>query len=526
MKQSNLFKILMILVVGVTMLSSAYAACPSNMLAYWDYETETSGYLQDVVNNYDIRREAWIEDWDMEKTGVTDWSVISGSSLTKNWKSTSDAYSGRSYRLEGGTYDGVRQIVDVESGKQYLMEARVKIFYGNMYLRAGKGSDDSHLGSTVQTGPMDWTRITKTIITPESTMGVSLRCHDQACDFYVDEVKLTCLDCGPTSVTGKVGNGVTFDGSNDGLIYDGSLLSTSTSGQTVFNQYYGTDTERFELLMGSSLSYNKYQYSLGIGGGNINVGQWHHVGFTKNSSGYVNLYQDGQIVDSGIDNYDFGNIRTHLGIRDHTSPAPFNGQMDETVLYNAALTPEQVLALYQGSNNGNDYCEVPIISDYSVNLTPYTNLESASNFELQKDTTKLTWSSVNLSGADLSNVEMGTGFVSVNANAEPNLNTTATVELTVDGCTSYNVYYADSYATSFDPLDTGTWQPTSCSGGSDGCDVVSCTDNTLTLTVNHFDGWGATGDGDTPGVPEFNILGVIIIVAMTGISMYLISRRT
>jgi len=184
-----------------------------------------------------------------------------------------------------------------------------------------------------------------------------------------------------------------------------------------------------------------------------------------------------------------------------------------------------------GNNVSGDGCNYicqtePSASSFGgTDFSAESNLSSVSSMTLTKDTSSIDWSTPSdVVGLDLdSNIAMGAGFVSINANSVPALNKSASVSLTVDGCTNPQVYYNPSHQTSFTPGSNG-WNLINCASDP-SCDMETCVGTTMTLAVTHFDGWGGTGEGDSPGVPEFNLVGIILILAVAGIGLYLISKK-
>lgn len=172
------------------------------------------------------------------------------------------------------------------------------------------------------------------------------------------------------------------------------------------------------------------------------------------------------------------------------------------------------------------------LSNYSsvyggTNLNLESDLTDVSNLILSNGQSQIQWSnSVNLLGTDLTNdLKIGNGFVSLNVNnIHSSLNSAATIPLTVAGCDATRVYYNSNFQTSFTPGSNG-WNLIDCSSNPT-CTIVSCSSNTLTLQVTNFDGWGGEGDPPLPpSIPEFNFVGLILIVAVAGTGMYLISRN-
>jgi hypothetical protein len=95
----------------------------------------------------------------------------------------------------------------------------------------------------------------------------------------------------------------------------------------------------------------------------VGDGQMHLVTYTFDNN-YAKLYVDGQEVDSveitdpiaSIDNPDVINIGGYDGGDHHT----FNGDIDGVGVYNQALSPEQIQAVYESGNGGSISTDTPV----------------------------------------------------------------------------------------------------------------------------------------------------------------------
>ena len=132
--------------------------------------------------------------------------------------------------------------------------------------------------------------------------------------------------------------------------------------------------------------------------------------------------------------------------------------------------------------------------------------------------------------ADLSNVVMGPGFVSVNASAVHNsFNTSATVSVDVASCDTWKIYYSPTHITDFGSLAIPANEVATGSGASGECNSYcsspTCVDNVLTYTVPHFDGTGGEGEPATPVIPEFSTVGLILVVLIAAIGFVVVSKK-
>jgi len=168
-------------------------------------------------------------------------------------------------------------------------------------------------------------------------------------------------------VGGKFGNGMEFDGEND-LInipdnYDNSEVTLSAwfytdvadiTDQAIINTYANTASGwGIKLKLGDIHIYDDLA---GVDGTlystNYETGRWNHVVATLDSNKENKLYLNGTLIGSGIySSQDFSTITGGLYIGHRRSDLPnqwmFNGKIDETRIYNRALSPSEVKQLYQ-----------------------------------------------------------------------------------------------------------------------------------------------------------------------------------
>ena len=148
-----------------------------------------------------------------------------------------------------------------------------------------------------------------------------------------------------------------FDGSNDYVDQNNVILSTSDGTQPysasawiktstdggIVTQYVGGDGNRFGLrVMSSKLVYWKGS-SKATSTKDVNDNDWHHVSFTKDSSGNIKLYIDGILDGTGTDTAFFTNTNTVVGNFGSISAiSPFNGFIDDVKIYPYARTAAQI----------------------------------------------------------------------------------------------------------------------------------------------------------------------------------------
>jgi hypothetical protein len=179
---------------------------------------------------------------------------------------------------------------------------------------------------------------------------------------------------GPTWTTGKVGNGLSFDGSNDSVyVSRATSLNAATAGITVSAWVYrNANTQGFVSAVSRQQGTTYYEtFYLGFENGNYRwfvnttsgysdvtlggpapVNQWIHLVGTYDGS-TVKLYANGVLQFSSPHSGTIPTDTTGLTIgakyhdAAHTPADAFNGKIDEVNVYTQALTAQDVAALYQ-----------------------------------------------------------------------------------------------------------------------------------------------------------------------------------
>ena len=203
---------------------------------------------------------------------------------------------------------------------------------------------------------------------------------------------------GPTYNTGKFGNAITFDGTNDHIRvygYTGSLLDSGNNeigivggNRRTIALWFKTSTANKALLQyGSAGTGTLFKLSLNssgaavldLGGTTITSsvtglanGAWHHIAATVPASGTtgdVKLYVNGTGTNgSGSTTINTGSVADLTIGRDGTGGSSyFNGQIDDVRFYGAELNSTLISQLY-GNGNG-DFNRLKINSAGTVTLT-------------------------------------------------------------------------------------------------------------------------------------------------------------
>lgn len=169
---------------------------------------------------------------------------------------------------------------------------------------------------------------------------------------------------GSQPTTGKFGNAGYFDGSNDYVeISDNSAFNTSqiticawikTSSFTNYGQIiaksYNSSYEDFGLITNASGQWAFQQYNVGPWVGNLSTGNWYHICGVYDGQKQLS-YQNGSLISSNTPgtNYYTPNNPIGIGATKYTGSWSrfFNGLIDEVRIYNRALSPAEVRALYE-----------------------------------------------------------------------------------------------------------------------------------------------------------------------------------
>jgi len=169
----------------------------------------------------------------------------------------------------------------------------------------------------------------------------------------------------PTEITGVLGNGLYFDGTNEYIDIDsiGALESFSTCiwatrenatrYGVAFDLYDGGTTDTINILRyetdGTVRAYITAAGSTVVSYGNAKDSQWHHYCFTYNkTTGLATTYMDGFLADTGArggldlnsGTYDFRIGSQRGGFSWH------KGSFDDARIWNRVITPEEVRSIF------------------------------------------------------------------------------------------------------------------------------------------------------------------------------------
>lgn len=159
-------------------------------------------------------------------------------------------------------------------------------------------------------------------------------------------------------VGGKFGSALSFDGSDDS-VSDNSLsfsqaaddpitlsawFKSTTDDGRIFAMFDGTIEMLVKTTDDELRVYKGSDLLLVSGSSTATDGNWHHAVYTFDGTNHV-LYQDGEIIGTSTTTPDSGTISAVI-IGDSGFGQSFAGEIDEARLYNRALSPAEVKALY------------------------------------------------------------------------------------------------------------------------------------------------------------------------------------
>ena len=209
---------------------------------------------------------------------------------------------------------------------------------------------------------------------------------------------------GATYAAGKVGQSFQFDGVNDYVsIPDAAALKPASLTLEAWAMFNSTSGPIITRTIGSAISNS---YTLFLNGGNLNgavsdaasattilsapfapvSGQWYHVAFTFDDlTKRQSLYINGARVATGLSNrsigYDNHPVLVGGDIDNGTPSYLLNGRIDEAAIYNRALTPDEVTAIYiagaAGKTSTGPYINTPPLLPSAFMGATYTQTVAA-----------------------------------------------------------------------------------------------------------------------------------------------------
>lgn len=212
---------------------------------------------------------------------------------------------------------------------------------------------------------------------------------------------LSCpASTGPTTAAGKFGNGGDFDGDDDYLT-DSSNPTPSIVSQGTITAWVKPDaTGSLQFITNASVGGRNYLVRMANGNLGVRMGDmsadydtgtsipqdsWSLVGLSWNTNTWY-AYLNGSQISLGI--YGIGGPEGSLYIGDYgNGAANFAGIIDEARIYNRALSPAEVKALYEWAPGPVGYWKMEERSDGTSAVTRYDSSGYENNLTDENTTT-------------------------------------------------------------------------------------------------------------------------------------------
>ena len=268
----------------------------------------------------------------------------------------------------------------------------------------------------------------------------------------------------------------------------------SNTDETIFMASNGHASAENELGLyvtsGSKLSVNMNDVTgVVTGTTTLNTGQWYHVVLTRNSDEvkvYVNGVVDGTETQSSTLN--FGSCSLYIGVDidsgcDSSKGNYFNGSIDEFMVFDRALSEEQISALYNNQTDVIVSQETYTGEVWETCVTPNDNV---------RDGTKICSNNITVAGAQIGSVVLnsssGNNYTSDNLTATP-------VNMLPSGANA--IYDWKKNGNSVKIFEMTFDGETLCNGGTTVCDYIGAQNGTPTTsgTIEYFSTSGYNGTG-------------------------------
>jgi len=341
-------------------------------------------------------------------------------------------------------------------------------------------------------------------------------------------------------VKGKVGKALSFDGNGDYVAIPNAYQLNPEYNFTIGVWFNATGTDWYEGLV-SKMNYtsggggvyygysmNMYQDENRFGVANYSSkstpftsdyrdNTWHFAVGVKNGTN-LHIYIDGEKEQSAT-SAKLGNTAESLMIGRYYSNTVvatdyFTGMIDEVTVWNRSLNSSYIKGLYylgvSPTNTSSDFS----VSLGSTNFRTSSNIISVDNVKLANSHGSILWNgSLNAKDQNADkNVKIGSGYVSLNSSdLHSSWNSTANISISVSGCDSYTIYYADDIYTSLSDIKTNGQE---CDSSTvPYCKDIVCTGSKLNFTVSQFSSYGGEGSSSGGGaVPEWDDYAVLLIL--------------
>lgn len=201
---------------------------------------------------------------------------------------------------------------------------------------------------------------------------------------------------------GAFGTAIEFDGVDD-FINCGSDPSLNLTEELTFEAYIKLTTKKADYKntvfnAADDASFSGFRIRTGdaklnflIGDGSVwhkisgqnefTLNQWHHIVVTYKANEFVKTYVDGVVDRNQSINYSIASSSTARTISQSGSLC-FSGMIDEVIVYNRAISADEVLMAYQGVHNFNNFDIVSYGSNQDIDQYQYEILDGGRSLRL------------------------------------------------------------------------------------------------------------------------------------------------
>ncbi|MCX6767384.1 MAG: right-handed parallel beta-helix repeat-containing protein [Candidatus Micrarchaeota archaeon] len=179
------------------------------------------------------------------------------------------------------------------------------------------------------------------------------------------------------------------------------------------------------------------------------------------------------------------------------------------------------ILVHSNATEGYETTELSLVDNYGSDNAEWLSFEGEPiSWSVSKNGFRLSYYNVSSTEAVEPNIYLASGVIAVNTTANPALNTSANVTLTFAGsCPRIDLYYYANYSTSLSEIVANGQLCNSTS--TPACNIISCSGNTVTFSVSHFDSYGGQGYD----IPEFSGLAALFAAALAGAGYALARKR-
>jgi hypothetical protein len=322
------------------------------------------------------------------------------------------------------------------------------------------------------------------------------------------------LVSGPTWTTGRVGTGISLDGTDDVLKVTASLFAdnfsfsgwvkqSTTAGSATQGTVFMEDNGSSRLVSLMLDRTNKRICLQTINTSNCSAnntyttaGQWTHIAITNPATGtggtlYVNGASIGTITSENIT----GGTQVGIGRYNYLDAAEFGGQIDEVSIYERVLSSAEVSGLYTAT--GALPSSTPTPTPTATPNPPTVNISANPTSINSGQSSTISWSSTNATSCTASGGWSGTLPVSGSQSVSPLANSVYAITCTNGGGSVTSSANVSIVGATSPPTISIFANPSSVFGGSSATLSWSTTDATTCTASGDWTGTRATSGSIT-----------------------------